>query len=262
MRLFQRHWLTVIGLISNLPSVWRGLIWLFDWEVRVETAVQKLDELGGVRGVIEFLVNPPPWLALVTLPVGLGLILYDYFRRRHPIETTALPTVARDQRAELIKNGRQLVIDATAQDGVATDFRAALENSPIYFSLRPYLSAQFLEKVRDRQTFIVPPPASRLPGLAHAFLNELDRLDRTKSAVASSPVERDMTMTACFHTLNDASEYPAFEDSLYQALYDGNVSGWGRQRISQFREDGCGPYHLIEKTYWKVGRLEWVPCCF
>ena len=66
-----------------------------------------------------------------------------------------------------------------------------------------------------------------------------------------------MTMTECFHTLNEASEYPAFEDVLYQALYDGQVAAWGRRQLGEFDEDGRGPYQLIEKTFWLSGHFEW-----
>lgn len=68
---------------------------------------------------------------------------------------------------------------------------------------------------------------------------------------------RDMTMTECFHALNEVSEYPAFEDALYQALYDGSVLAWGRRQLGRFDEDGRGPYHLIEKNFWLTGRFEW-----
>jgi hypothetical protein len=188
MGFLRRHWLTIIGLISNLPSIWRGLVWIFDWEIRVETALQKLDQLGGVGGVIEFLVNPPPWLALVTLPVGLGLIWLDFRRGRASLAVT--PAVY-DQKAALIKNARQLVIDATARDGAATDFRTALERSSAYLQLRPHLSAGFLESVRSAgRSIIVPPHGSNLPGLAHVFLNELDRIERGEIPAPAAQIQR------------------------------------------------------------------------
>jgi hypothetical protein len=59
-----------------------------------------------------------------------------------------------------------------------------------------------------------------------------------------------MTMTECFHSLSSSVGYPKFEDRLYQALYDGDVSAWGRLWAN-------GPYQLIEKEYWKVGRFKW-----
>ncbi len=77
MGFVKRHWPTLCALAGNLPSLWRGLVWLFDWEERIESAAAKLHELGGLGGVIEFLLNPPPWLIWVTLPAGLLLILWD-----------------------------------------------------------------------------------------------------------------------------------------------------------------------------------------
>jgi hypothetical protein len=68
---------------------------------------------------------------------------------------------------------------------------------------------------------------------------------------------RNMTMSECFQTLNEASEYPAFEDALYQALYDGSVLAWGRRQLRRFDEDGRAPYQVIEKNFWLSGRFEW-----
>ena len=68
---------------------------------------------------------------------------------------------------------------------------------------------------------------------------------------------RDMTMTECFHTLNEASKYPAFEDALHQALYDGAVLAWGRRQLGRFEEDGRSPYQLIDKNIWLSGRFDW-----
>jgi hypothetical protein len=69
---------------------------------------------------------------------------------------------------------------------------------------------------------------------------------------------RDMTMTEAFHMLNEAGEYPAFEEPLRQALYDGVVLAWGRRQLGRFAEDGRGPYHLIERDFWLTGCLEWI----
>jgi hypothetical protein len=101
--------------------------------------------------------------------------------------TTSL--VAHDKKAELIKSARQLVVDATARDGVDTDFRAALEHSVVYLQLRPYLSADFLEKVRNGRLIIVSPDGSDLPGLAHAFLNEIDRIEKQEITAPRMPTK-------------------------------------------------------------------------
>jgi hypothetical protein len=95
MSFFKRHWLAILGILSNLPSIWRGLVWLFDWESRVETFLQKLDQIGGVRGVIEFIANPPPWLALVTLPFGILLIWLDVHRRLRARQEMKLAVTSR-----------------------------------------------------------------------------------------------------------------------------------------------------------------------
>lgn len=79
--MFKKFWIAFVGIAFSLLSIWRSLVWLFDWEVRVETVAQKLRDYGGLGGVIEHLINPPPWLALALLPVGLGLIWWDVRRR-------------------------------------------------------------------------------------------------------------------------------------------------------------------------------------
>jgi hypothetical protein len=66
-----------------------------------------------------------------------------------------------------------------------------------------------------------------------------------------------ITMTEALHLLNNAREYPAFEDSLYQALYDGGIQSWGRKSLSRINESELGPYRTIPKDYWLTGRLEW-----
>jgi hypothetical protein len=70
--------------------------------------------------------------------------------------------------------------------------------------------------------------------------------------------QRDMSMTEVFDVLNEASEYPGFVDSLYQALHDGDIQAWGRKNLD---ENELGPYHVISKDYWLTGRLEWTTAC-
>ncbi len=75
-----------------------------------------------------------------------------------------------------------------------------------------------------------------------------------------SPIEipRDMTMTEALEILNEASEYPGFQDVLYQSLFDGKVLAWGRKQLNQLDADELGPYQLIRQDYWSSGRLSWI----
>lgn len=82
MGIFKRHWPAIIALAANLPSIWRAFVWLFDWEVRIETIIAKFQDHGGLAAMFELLLNPPPWLILITLPAGLLLIWWDAKRER------------------------------------------------------------------------------------------------------------------------------------------------------------------------------------
>jgi hypothetical protein len=84
MAFIKRHWSAILGAISNLPSLWHALVWLFDWGARVDLVATKLREHGGINVMLGFFVDPPPWLVLVTLPVGLLLIFWDLKGRPIP----------------------------------------------------------------------------------------------------------------------------------------------------------------------------------
>jgi hypothetical protein len=91
MGFLKRHWSAVLGAISNVPSFWHGLVWLFDWGARIDLAATKLHEYGGLASVLAFLLSPPPWLILITLPAGLLLIWWDVKGRPRFWEGRVLP---------------------------------------------------------------------------------------------------------------------------------------------------------------------------
>ena len=74
----------------------------------------------------------------------------------------------------LIRKARQLAVQQLPQ----TDFRKVLEGSSLYHRLRPYLSEEFKESVRNANVIIVPSPGSALPGLAISFLREIEILEK------------------------------------------------------------------------------------
>lgn len=91
----------------------------------------------------------------------------------------ASPSQARrqDERRGLIRQARSFVASACAVEGANTSFQQKLESTSLYYRLRPHLSPEFRRSMNGR-TFVVPPDNSSLPGLAHYFLDELDRLER------------------------------------------------------------------------------------
>jgi hypothetical protein len=85
VELFKKHWRAVLGIVAILPSLWRWLVWLFDWGARVDLVITKLREHGGAAAVIEFLINPPSWFIFPAIIIGLLLIWWDTARRQKPI---------------------------------------------------------------------------------------------------------------------------------------------------------------------------------
>jgi hypothetical protein len=83
----------------------------------------------------------------------------------------------RDGRRKLIAAGRSLAINSVTDREDQPNFRDVLEASAVYFQLRPHLSTKFNESMNGR-IIIIPPAGSKMPGLAHKFLGELDRLER------------------------------------------------------------------------------------
>jgi hypothetical protein len=77
MGFFKRHWSAILGTISNLPGLLHGLVWLFDWGARVDLVATKLSEHGVLNTMLGFFLDPPQWLVLIALPVGLLLIYWD-----------------------------------------------------------------------------------------------------------------------------------------------------------------------------------------
>lgn len=108
MRFVKRHWPAFFAVAANLPSMWRGLVWLFDWEERIETAVAKFHAYGDLAGVIRFFLNPPPWLIWITLPAGLLLIWWDI--KRKPASRNGLPA------ASVATTPGELLPDISARD--------------------------------------------------------------------------------------------------------------------------------------------------
>lgn len=104
MGFLRRHWSFILGAISNLPSLWHTLVWLFDWGARVDFVTTKLREHGGATVILGFLLDPPPWLFLVTLPTGAALILWDLKGRPGFWQTSkAQPQINRIPFAEFLK---------------------------------------------------------------------------------------------------------------------------------------------------------------
>ncbi len=179
----------------------RRIIELVDWAARLHFIGTTAFALGG-WAVTFFAASAGGWgdpVAIWIASVFVGsccAFIFLAIKARRP-----------EPRVELLEKARQFVLDATAEHGAATDFGSALEASPIYLALRPHLSPAFLETVKNAgQTFIVPPQGSNLPGLAHAFLEEIDRIEKEdRSPMNADKADADAKKAAL----------EAFSKSLY-----------------------------------------------
>lgn len=83
---FKRHWSAILSVLGNVPSLIHGLVWLFDWYARADLVVAKLHETGGLAAVlaplVDFILNPPPWLIFPAGFIGTLVIVWDIRRAR------------------------------------------------------------------------------------------------------------------------------------------------------------------------------------
>lgn len=166
MRQFiARYWRTVLGLVSNLPALWRALVSFFDWGARVDVVVAHWHELGWVGDLGAFFVSPPYWFFPLAFLGGLGLIYWDTRRRNkktesgpkpetnsEPSEPEKIPTVplyeaarrAYDENRETDSAKMARAIDSSPEAIISYFAYALAELIPIYGT--PPLS-KYVEKI-------------------------------------------------------------------------------------------------------------------
>jgi len=56
-----RYWRGIsLATLLNLPNIWEGIKWVWDWFGRLDVAANYLRDLAGFKPVINFLTSPPP----------------------------------------------------------------------------------------------------------------------------------------------------------------------------------------------------------
>jgi len=86
---------------------------------------------------------------------------------------------AKIEKERLLRDLRGFVASCKWDSDAPINFRNLLEANSNYLQIRRYMSDDFLQLVRSSgRTIISVSPGSRLPGLAHKFLDELDRLSK------------------------------------------------------------------------------------
>jgi hypothetical protein len=77
-----RYWRGIsLATLFNLPSLWEGIKWLWDWFGRFDVATNYLRDLWGFKPMIGFLTNPPPWTVFPSVLFGVLVILWDARRQ-------------------------------------------------------------------------------------------------------------------------------------------------------------------------------------
>jgi hypothetical protein len=70
------RWLVVGGgaIIGIVLPAWNALKWLVGWGEHIEFIAHRVHDIHYVGPMLEALLNPPPWLPLASVPVGLFII--------------------------------------------------------------------------------------------------------------------------------------------------------------------------------------------
>jgi hypothetical protein len=77
-----RYWRGIsLATFFNLPSLWEGIKWFWDWFGRFDVAANYLRDLWGFKPLIGFLTNPPPWTVFPSVLFGILVILWDVRRQ-------------------------------------------------------------------------------------------------------------------------------------------------------------------------------------
>lgn len=74
---------SVLGVLLTLTPIISGVKWLWDWLGRIDLVVGHMDDL---KAVWTMVAAPPPWLNLILVVLGIGLIWWDL---RHGVRSTS-----------------------------------------------------------------------------------------------------------------------------------------------------------------------------
>jgi hypothetical protein len=97
---------------------------------------------------------------------------------RKPIKPQA--KIADAAKSSLIPRARQFVSETVRKNPNEEYFRGQLESDTLFLELKPHLSPDFLHALMSGRVAVVPPGGSRMPGLAWAFIEEIDRIERER----------------------------------------------------------------------------------
>ena len=128
---FIKHALELVWVFLFIPQVWKFIVWLLDWQGRVELVIADYRE-GHFGAVIEFLLNPPPWTIFPVVGIGV-LLLITWDVRRSRLVSNKGSEQQRQLRREFGKLTTSQLRDETkevtdAMRALEQEYRTAMDN--------------------------------------------------------------------------------------------------------------------------------------
>jgi hypothetical protein len=145
-------------------------------EIGLMAAVAKAQEASAKAQEASPFLFGVSWFAVTLVIINVILSLYNKWKITEPKMVAA---VAHDaNRQILIAQARDFVSTTMRQDKGYEYFQHALEPSEIYLKLRPHLKEEFHRALTSGFVIVAAPRASDMPGIAWAFIGEIERLEK------------------------------------------------------------------------------------
>ena len=77
----RRHWLALIGYLSILPALLKGVVALVRLGGDVDFVISRWEQPGWVAAVINWFIDPPDWALIPMILLGFVLIYWDTRRK-------------------------------------------------------------------------------------------------------------------------------------------------------------------------------------
>jgi hypothetical protein len=76
------RWSGVLGAISLLEPIWRGIKWLLHWLGDFDFVISRIEDPDWMGPMIHWLIDPPGWVTFPALILGVGLLyIWSGYRR-------------------------------------------------------------------------------------------------------------------------------------------------------------------------------------
>src|ERR1700720_3094399 len=73
----KKYWQVALAALLFAEPLWKFAKWILDWRGRIDVVAETYHEIGGVHGLIGYILDPPPWIDPIAIIVGLILIWYS-----------------------------------------------------------------------------------------------------------------------------------------------------------------------------------------